>query len=106
MAREDHHPGWRERFAEPEPLAADAPPLKKMAHKLKTQAGRKRYALRKQTVEPVFGIIKSVMGFRQFLLRGLEKVEGEWNLVHLAPEIRPMDPKFTKNLSNKAKSRV
>ncbi len=81
MAREDHHPGWRERFAEPEPLAADTPPLKRMAHKLKTQAGRKRYALRKQTVEPVFGIIKSVMGFRQFLLRGLKKVKGEWNLV-------------------------
>ena len=84
VAREDHHPGWRERFAEPEPLAVDAPPLKKMAHKLKTQAGRKQYALRKQTVEPVFGIIKSVMGFRQFLLRGLEKVKGEWTLACLA----------------------
>lgn len=46
VAREDHHPGWRERFSEPEPLAADAAPLKKMAHKLKTQAGRKAYALR------------------------------------------------------------
>jgi transposase len=90
VAREDHHPGWRDRFAEPEPLAADAPPLKKMAHKLKTQAGRKRYALRKQTVEPVFGIIKSVMGFRQFLLRGLEKVEGEWNLVCLAWNLKRM----------------
>jgi hypothetical protein len=84
VARENHHPGWRERFAEPEPLAADAPPLKKMAHKLKTQAGRKQFALRKQTVEPVFGIIKSVMGFRQFLLRGLEKVKGEWTLACLA----------------------
>lgn len=42
------------------------------------------YALRKQTVEPVFGIIKSVMGFRQFLLRGLAKVSGEWDLVALA----------------------
>jgi hypothetical protein len=55
-----------------------------MAHKLKTQAGRKTYGLRKQTVEPVFGIIKSVMGFRQFLLRGLQKVTGEWTLVCLA----------------------
>jgi transposase len=90
VAREDHHPGWRERFAEPEPLAADAPPLKKMAHKLKTQAGRKRYALRKQTVEPVFGIIKSVMGFRQFLLRGLEKVTGEWTLACLAWNLKRM----------------
>jgi transposase len=84
VAREDHHPDWRERFSEPKPLEADAPPLKKMAYKLKTKAGRKRYALRKQTVEPVFGIIKSVIGFRQFLLRGLEKVKGEWNLVCLA----------------------
>jgi transposase len=90
VAREDHHPGWRERFSEPEPLEADATSLRKMAHKLKTQTGRKRYALRKQTVEPVFGIIKSVMGFRQFLLRGKEKVTGEWNLVCLAWNLKRM----------------
>jgi IS5 family transposase len=90
VAREDHHPGWRERLGEPEPLAADATPLKKMAHKLKTQKGRKVYALRKQTVEPVFGIIKSVMGFRQFLLRGIEKVTGEWTLVCLAWNLKRM----------------
>ena len=42
------------------------------------------YVLRKQTVEPVFGIIKSVMGFRQFSLRSLDKVKGEWTLVCLA----------------------
>ena len=90
VAREDHHPGWRERLGEPEPLAADATPLKKMAHKLKTQKGRKVYALRKQTVEPVFGIIKSVMGFRQFMLRGIEKVTGEWTLVCLAWNLKRM----------------
>lgn len=90
VAREDHHPGWRERHAEPEPLEADATPMKKMAHKLKTQAGRKLYALRKQTVEPVFGIIKSVMGFRQFLLRGLRKVKGEWTLACLAWNLKRM----------------
>lgn len=90
VAREDHHPGWRERFAEPEPLEADATPMQKMAHKLKTRTGRKLYALRKQTVEPVFGIIKSVMGFRQFLLRGLKKVTGEWNLVCLAWNLKRM----------------
>ncbi len=90
VAREDHHPGWRERLGEPEPLAADATPLKKMAHKLKTQKGRKVYALRKQTVEPVFGIIKSVMGFRQFLLRGIEKVTGEWTLICLAWNLKRM----------------
>ena len=44
-----------------------------------TPAGRALYALRKQTPEPVFGIIKSVLGFRQFSLRGLEKVRGEWS---------------------------
>ena len=52
-----------------------------MAHRLQTSAGRTLYKLRKQTVEPVFGIIKSVLGFRQFLLRGREKVSLEWLLV-------------------------
>ena len=45
-----------------------------MRHRLQTKAGKKRYALRKQTPEPVFGIIKAVIGFRQFMLRGLDKV--------------------------------
>jgi transposase len=90
VAREAHHIDWRERFSEPEPLPESAPPLKKMAHKLKTRAGRACYGLRKQTVEPVFGIIKSVMGFRQFLLRGLDKVKGEWALVCLAWNLKRM----------------
>jgi IS5 family transposase len=55
-----------------------------MSHRLKTKEGRARYALRKQTIEPVFGIIKSVMGFRRFSLRGLKKVTGEWTLVCMA----------------------
>jgi transposase len=84
LARDEHHPNWRERFTEPLPLPADASPMEQIAHRLKTKAGRALYALRKQTVEPVFGIIKSVLGFRQFLLRGLEKVSGEWRLVCLA----------------------
>src|SRR5450830_996372 len=50
----------------------------------------RRYALRKQTPEPVFGIIKSVLGFRQFLLRGLDKVRGEWSLVTMAWNIKRM----------------
>jgi hypothetical protein len=49
-----------------------------MAYRLRTTQGKKLYALRKQTPEPVFGIIKSVIGFRQFLVRGLAKVRGEW----------------------------
>jgi hypothetical protein len=61
-----------------------------MRHALKTKAGRAAYALRKQTVEPVFGIIKSVMGFRQFLLRGLENVRNEWTLVCLAWNLKRM----------------
>ena len=55
-----------------------------MASRLKTKVGREKYKKRKQTVEPVFGIIKSVLGFRQFLLRGLDKVNIEWDLVTLA----------------------
>jgi hypothetical protein len=61
-----------------------------MKHTLKTRVGKARYALRKQTVEPVFGIIKSVMGFRQFLLRGLEKTGHEWTLVCLAWNLKRM----------------
>ena len=90
VARQDHHPHWSERFTEPAPLAPDATPMQTMAHRLATQAGRAAYALRKQTVEPVFGIIKSVMGFRQFSLRGLRKVTGEWNLVCLAWNVKRM----------------
>ncbi|NBR43343.1 MAG: IS1182 family transposase [Verrucomicrobia bacterium] len=90
VARDEHHPGWRERHSEPLPLPTDATPMQAMAHKLKTKAGRAAYALRKQTVEPVFGIIKSVMGFRQFLLRGLARARGEWSLVCLAWNLKRM----------------
>jgi len=61
-----------------------------MKYRLKTPAGRALYGLRKQTVEPIFGIIKAVMGFRQFLLRGLGAVRGEWSLVTMAWNIRRM----------------
>ena len=90
QGREAHHPGWRERHSEPAPLPENATPAQAMAHRLKTKAGRALYALRKQTVEPVFGIIKSVMGFRQFSLRGLDKVRGEWSLVCLAWNLKRM----------------
>ena len=90
VARDEHHPGWRERHSEPAPLPENATPAQTLSHRLKTKAGRALYALRKQTVEPVFGIIKSVMGFRQFSLRGLEKVSGEWSLVCLAWNLKRM----------------
>jgi transposase len=90
VKRDAHHQAWRERFTEPAPLAGDASPVDTMKHALKTKNGRAAYALRKQTVEPVFGIIKSVMGFRQFLLRGLENVQNEWTLVCLTWNLKRM----------------
>ncbi len=90
LARENHHPGWRERHTEPVPLTGTPTPTEMMAHRLKTSEGRKLYALRKQTVEPVFGIIKSVMGFRQFSMRGLAKARGEWTLVCMAWNLKRM----------------
>jgi transposase len=84
MGRQPHYPPLAERCAEPPPAPEDPTPVEAMAHRLKTPEGRKLYALRKQIPEPVFGIIKSVMGFRQFLLRGTEAVRGEWSLVTMA----------------------
>jgi transposase len=97
LARDTHHPHWRERHSEPAELAQNATAMQTMEHSLKSKAGRAIYALRKQTVEPVFGIIKSVMKFRQFSLRGLKKVTGEWSLVCLAWNLKRMAvlrPKF------------
>jgi len=85
-----HHPHWEDRFTEPPPLNEPASAVDRMKHRLKTRKGRKLYGLRKQTVEPVFGIIKSVMRFRQFLLRGLAAVQGEWTLVTMAWNIKRM----------------
>jgi transposase len=90
MGREAHHPSPGERFAEDPAPPEDPTPLAAMRHRLQTKEGKKRYALRKQTPEPVFGIIKSVLGFRQFLLRGLDKVRGEWSLVTTAWNIKRM----------------
>jgi len=84
VSRDAHNQSLNERFAEPAPLPEGADTVMQMRHRLKTQAGRAIYAQRKCTVEPVFGIIKSVLGFRQFLLRGVESVRGEWNLVCIA----------------------
>ena len=67
---------------------ADASAQEIMAHRLATRAGRKLYAQRKQTIEPVFGIIKAAMSFRRFSLRGLAKVRTEWTLVTLAYNLK------------------
>jgi hypothetical protein len=79
--RQQHHPSLKSRFSGPPPLTPDADAVEKMKWRLQTPVGRKIYAKRKTTVEPVFGIIKAAMGFRQFLLRGLQAASGEWTLV-------------------------
>ena len=70
------------------PKTLKDPCLVQMRDKLKTDTGRAMYVRRKQTVEPVFGVIKQAMGFRQFLLRGIEKVSAEWELVCLAYNVK------------------
>jgi len=90
MGRQPHYPPLEERFKDAPPAPVDPTPVEAMKHRLKTPHGKALYALRKQTPEPVFGIIKSVMGFRQFQLRGLENVQGEWSFVTMAWNIKRM----------------
>jgi transposase len=91
VGRESHHKSWRKYFQElGEAPSEDASAKEKMAYKLQTEMGKAIYALRKCTVEPVIGIIKEVMGFRQFLLRGKEAVRGEWSLVCMAFNVKRM----------------
>jgi hypothetical protein len=91
MGRSSHHLSWKQRFAAaPKSAPQSATAVEKMAYRLKTARGKRLYGLRKQTPEPVFGIIKSVMGYRQSLLRGLENVKGEWNLVTMSWNIKRM----------------
>ncbi len=88
--RQSHYPKLEERAAADPPAPENPTPVQAMGHRLQTKAGKELYALRKQTPEPVFGIIKSVMGFRQFSMRGLEKVRGEWSLVTMCRNIKRM----------------
>jgi transposase len=82
-----NQPLWN-RFTEPPPLPDNADSVTRMKHRLQTTAGKAVYAQRKVTSEPVFGIIKAVMGFRSFLLRGYDAVQGEWSLVCMAWNIK------------------
>lgn len=86
----ESHSGWLDRRLAPPPSRPDdkAPALEKMRYRLVTPEGQATYALRKCTVEPVFGIITQVMRYRQFLVRGLHNVKGEWGLVCLAFNIK------------------
>jgi hypothetical protein len=89
--REPHHQSWQSFFAQlPESPPEDASPKVKMAYKLQTDIGKAIYRLRKCTVEPVIGIIKEVIGFRQFSLRGWAAAAGEWCLVCLAFNLKRM----------------
>jgi len=88
VGRESHNQSPFERFSEPEPIPDTADSVTRMKHRLKTVAGKAVYAARKRTVEPVFGIIKAVMGFRTFMMRGFEAAQGEWDLVCIAWNIK------------------
>ncbi len=90
VGRNRHNQTLGERFFRPSLLPEDADSVAKMKHRLQTMEGRQLYAKRKSTVEPVFGIIKNIMGFRQFLLRGLAAVMGEWNIVCIAWNLKRM----------------
>jgi transposase len=81
VERQKHHEAAV--ASEPTAPAAEASVKEKMQHKLGSAVGKALYAARKHIVEPVFGQIKSARGIRQFLLRGLEKVSAEWQLICL-----------------------
>ena len=83
VAKSSHHKTGADLLPQPEPPlpGPGATAKEQMAHRLKTALGQALYRLRKQTVEPVFGIIKAVMGFRRFMRRGRAKGSLEWTLV-------------------------
>jgi transposase len=92
VEKHSHHKAVADLLPQPEPAAPDPEASAKevMAHRLKSEPGKTLYKLRKQTVEPVFGIIKEVMGFRRFLLRGRVKAGLEWTLVCVSYNLKRM----------------
>jgi hypothetical protein len=84
IGRQHQNPTLEERFAKAPEVPKDPDLVEAMAHRMKTEAGKEFYTQRKSTVEPVFGIIKEVMGFRRFMLRRLDAMRGEWTLVCMA----------------------
>jgi transposase len=79
--------GERRKACQRGPLPREASQVERMERKLETKVGAAVYATRKFIVEPVFGQIKQARGFRQFLLRGIEKVRGEWALICMTHNI-------------------
>jgi hypothetical protein len=112
VGRDKHNHHLEKRLSQPEPLAEDADSVAKMKSRLKTPEGKSIYAVRKSTVEPVFRIIKSVLGYRQFMRRELENVDAEWTLVSLAWNLKRLHvlakprPKTQVMAACKAKSGV
>jgi hypothetical protein len=90
VGKQQHYKTLDDLFDDNEPASPNQEASFKevMTYRLKTAKGKARYKLRKQTVEPVFGIIKNVLGFREFRLRGIEKVGIEWELVKNAYNIK------------------
>jgi len=88
--RDAHYPPLEQRLKTSAPIDEDASAVERMRHRLQTSEGRAVYAKRKSTVEPTFGIIKSVLGLRQFLLRGMEAVGHEWTLVCIGWNLKRM----------------
>ena len=80
FGKDHHNQPLEDRFKDEEPLPENPTIIEKLKHRLQTKDGKQIYSTRKSTVEPVFGIIKHVIGFRQFMLRGFRKAKGEWNL--------------------------
>jgi transposase len=92
VGRQPHNQWLDQQLAKPETSQTipTGTPKEQMSHKLNTPDGKEIYGRRKMTVEPVFGIIKEVMGFRQFSLRGKQKANGEWLLVCAAYNLKRM----------------
>jgi hypothetical protein len=88
--REAHNQSALARFAEPEGCCPciESDPVGNMRYRLRTKAGKALYALRKSTVEPVFGIIKSILNLRQFSLRGVKLAASEWGIACTAWNIK------------------
>lgn len=89
--RQPHNQWLEKQLAQPQtelPLPEAATAKERMTHKLRTEKGKQVYRQRKMTVEPVFGIIKEVMGFRRFSLRGKEQAQAEWTLVCTAYNLK------------------
>ena len=90
FGKEQHNQPLQDRFKQPDKLPNNPTVVEKNKHRLQTQEGKQIYAKRKSIVEPVFGIIKHTIGFRQFLLRGFQKAKGEWNLACIGYNLKRM----------------